>query len=153
MLKILEARELLEARQKHFQQTIKVNTIDIKLIFSKIEKLGYTVEVSRYSLEGNSSALTQPEHTVELLPPIKEITLSDQQPHQLLKVSLKNARENEDNGEIYFKNIHTINIFTGSVYRMGMVNFSRTLDADTMAELRKINDRSNISKLSQIKST
>lgn len=150
--KILEARELLENRQKQYPQTIKVNYIDIKLTFSKIEKLGYTVDVSRYYTEGNNSMLSAPEQTIELLPPVKEVMLSDYQPHELLRVSLKNARENEEDGEIYFSTVHTINIFTGSVYRMGMANFSRALDPETVAELRK-NDRVNGSgKLSHLKS-
>lgn len=142
--KILEARELLEKKQKQLPQTIKVNYIDIKLIFSKIEKLGYIVDVSRYYSEGNTSMLSAPEQTIELLPPVKEIILSDYQPHELLRVTLKNVHEKEDDGEIFFSTVHTINIFTGSVYKMGMANFSRELDAQTVAALRK-NDRVNSS--------
>lgn len=97
-------------------------------MFPKLEKLGYTVEVSRYYTEGNNSVLSAPEQTIELLPPVKYVILSDQLPHELLRVSLKNVRENEADGEIFFNTIHTINVFTGSVYKMGVTNFSRSLD-------------------------
>lgn len=124
----METRELLEKKFKQFPQNLKVNYIDIKLMFPKLEKLGYTIEVSRYYSEGNNSILSAPEQTIELLPPVKYVILSDQLPHELLRVSLKNVKENEDDGDIYFSTINTINIFTGSVYKMGITNFSRSLD-------------------------
>ncbi|KAK7588143.1 hypothetical protein V9T40_005388 [Parthenolecanium corni] len=111
---ILETKTLIEAREKSQPLTVKVNYIDIRLSFSKIDKLGYTVEIARYYADGNVSMLSAPDQTIELLPPTKEVVLSDQKPHQLLRVTLKNARENEENGEIYFSTVHAANIFTGN---------------------------------------
>ncbi len=152
MKNILETRRILQAREKEQLQTIKANYIDIRLSFSKIEKLGYTVELSKYYNDGNSSVLSVPEQTIELLPPSKEVVLSDQRPHELLRVSLKNVRENEETGEIYFSTVHTANIFTGSVYRMGVANLTRSVDVDDSSVLRK-SDRFNVSsRLSNLKS-
>lgn len=125
---------------------MKVNYIDIRLSFSKIDKLGYTVEIARYYADGNVSMLSAPDQTIELLPPTKEVVLSDQKPHQLLRVTLKNARENEENGEIYFSTVHAANIFTGSVYRMGVANFSGSSDRDTRFDLRKFEKLNSSSK-------
>lgn len=150
---ILETRILLESKEKTQPLTVKVNYIDIRLSFSKIDKLGYTVEIAKYYADGNASLLSAPEQTIELLPPVKEVILSDQKPHQLLRVTLKNARENEEDGEIYFSTVHAANIFTGSVYRMGVANFSgSSSERDTRFDLRKFEKKNSSSKYTNSRS-